>query len=226
MAIATPLQFSANRANAQRSTGPATAEGKLAASRNAQSHGLTSRQALLPGESAEAYQSHLHACQQRYQPQDEFQHRLVTELASLTWRIDRVPVFEASLIALEVDHLTTNPEFQPLVENITCETTLNAIAYRRLMESKVLPGLVAQEKRLAGLIQTIKRELSQQIENVQNEANLPEPVAPRPFINGPKVGRNDYCPCKSGLKYKRCCLNKVTETKQAPFDLAMAHAAQ
>jgi len=23
-----------------------------------------------------------------------------------------------------------------------------------------------------------------------------------------KIGRNDPCPCGSGLKYKRCCLNK------------------
>lgn len=25
---------------------------------------------------------------------------------------------------------------------------------------------------------------------------------------GPKVRRNDLCPCGSGLKYKKCCLNK------------------
>lgn len=23
-----------------------------------------------------------------------------------------------------------------------------------------------------------------------------------------RVGRNDYCPCGSGKKFKRCCLNK------------------
>jgi kynurenine formamidase len=23
-----------------------------------------------------------------------------------------------------------------------------------------------------------------------------------------KIGRNDYCPCKSGLKFKRCCIDK------------------
>jgi len=25
---------------------------------------------------------------------------------------------------------------------------------------------------------------------------------------GPKIGRNDPCPCGSGLKYKKCCLGK------------------
>src|SRR5207245_415369 len=27
----------------------------------------------------------------------------------------------------------------------------------------------------------------------------------RPIRSGPKVGRNDPCPCKSGKKYKHCC---------------------
>jgi len=31
------------------------------------------------------------------------------------------------------------------------------------------------------------------------------PIAP--FVRaGPKVGRNDPCPCGSGKKYKKCCL--------------------
>jgi preprotein translocase subunit SecA len=28
---------------------------------------------------------------------------------------------------------------------------------------------------------------------------------PRPIIRGPKIGRNDPCPCGSGKKYKKCC---------------------
>jgi len=30
-------------------------------------------------------------------------------------------------------------------------------------------------------------------------------VPAKPFIRGPKVGRNDRCPCGSGKKYKKCC---------------------
>ena len=26
--------------------------------------------------------------------------------------------------------------------------------------------------------------------------------------HGPKIGRNDPCPCGSGKKYKKCCINK------------------
>jgi preprotein translocase subunit SecA len=28
---------------------------------------------------------------------------------------------------------------------------------------------------------------------------------PKPKRSGPKVGRNDPCPCGSGKKYKQCC---------------------
>ena len=31
------------------------------------------------------------------------------------------------------------------------------------------------------------------------------PEAPKPIIRGPKIGRNDPCPCGSGRKYKKCC---------------------
>ncbi len=33
-----------------------------------------------------------------------------------------------------------------------------------------------------------------------------EPVKPATFVReGPKIGRNDPCPCGSGKKYKHCC---------------------
>jgi preprotein translocase subunit SecA len=35
-------------------------------------------------------------------------------------------------------------------------------------------------------------------------AGKPEPVRNK----GPKVGRNDPCPCGSGKKYKQCCMKK------------------
>lgn len=32
----------------------------------------------------------------------------------------------------------------------------------------------------------------------------------KPFLSAAnKIGRNEPCPCKSGAKYKNCCLNKI-----------------
>jgi SWIM/SEC-C metal-binding protein len=34
---------------------------------------------------------------------------------------------------------------------------------------------------------------------------------PKTATGKPDVGRNDPCPCGSGLKFKKCCLNKYEE---------------
>jgi len=34
-------------------------------------------------------------------------------------------------------------------------------------------------------------------------------VKPMPVRLGPRAGRNDPCPCGSGKKYKKCCIDKV-----------------
>ena len=43
-------------------------------------------------------------------------------------------------------------------------------------------------------------------------------------IPGKEVGRNDPCPCGSGKKYKKCCLNKQTILNSPSIkDYGMAH---
>ena len=49
-------QKAANRANALQSTGPKTREGKAAVRLNAIRHGLLARDAVLPGEDADAFE--------------------------------------------------------------------------------------------------------------------------------------------------------------------------
>jgi preprotein translocase subunit SecA len=38
----------------------------------------------------------------------------------------------------------------------------------------------------------------------ENDYYDPTPVKQQPIVNGPKIGRNDPCPCGSGKKYKAC----------------------
>ena len=51
-----------------------------------------------------------------------------------------------------------------------------------------------------------ERQLSAQEERlrVQQRQIVPVPIRFRPATQAAKVGRNDPCPCGSGLKYKRC----------------------
>ena len=61
-------QLAANRANAQHSTGPTSAEGKATVCLNAVKTGLTGRTVLLPSEDAAPYQALLREYEKSLQP--------------------------------------------------------------------------------------------------------------------------------------------------------------
>lgn len=52
----------------------------------------------------------------------------------------------------------------------------------------------------------IGRSVHEALMEQEEQAGL---AARRPFVTEPAVGRNDACPCGSGLKYKRCCGRNV-----------------
>ena len=54
--MASQAQITANRLNAQLSTGPRTPAGKTVAARNSLKHGLTARQQVIKGESPADYE--------------------------------------------------------------------------------------------------------------------------------------------------------------------------
>jgi SWIM/SEC-C metal-binding protein len=49
----------------------------------------------------------------------------------------------------------------------------------------------------------IEPDKPEDISEVQRLLNPPKPIQA-----DPKVGRNDPCPCGSGKKFKKCCMNK------------------
>jgi hypothetical protein len=48
--------------------------------------------------------------------------------------------------------------------------------------------------------------------NAQSESEKTAPTQ----RSAPKTGRNDVCPCGSGLKFKRCCLGKSGDRRLTP----------
>ncbi len=88
-----------NQANARHSTGPRTADGKHRSSLNALTHGLTSRDPVLPSEDLAAYAQHVQTFRDEYQPETPTEKQLTEELASTAWRLNRIPLLEADLLA-------------------------------------------------------------------------------------------------------------------------------
>jgi hypothetical protein len=87
--MATESQIEANRKNAQKSTGPRTAEGKAAVSQNALKHGLFAHEAVIHGESQEQYELHREALVAEWRPVGPTESMLAERIVSLAWRVRR-----------------------------------------------------------------------------------------------------------------------------------------
>src|SRR5580700_4446352 len=88
-----------NRANSQHSTGPRTEAGKQRSSQNALRHGLTAASPVLPSEDPAAYQDHRRRFFDEYQPATPTESQLVQELVDTSWRLNRIPLLEADVLA-------------------------------------------------------------------------------------------------------------------------------
>jgi hypothetical protein len=95
--MASLQQLTANRANAQLSTGPTSSEGKAKVSHNALKTGRT---VLLPSEDVAAYQAHLERIFKQFSPFEDEEKRLAQSLADTLWRLDRIPSLEAGIYAI------------------------------------------------------------------------------------------------------------------------------
>jgi hypothetical protein len=89
----------ANRTNAMLSTGPRTPAGKQRSSLNALRHGLTAASAVLPSEDPAAYADHRRRFFDEYQPATPTESQLVAEVADTSWRLNRIPLLEAEVLA-------------------------------------------------------------------------------------------------------------------------------
>ncbi|MHB1559698.1 MAG: hypothetical protein ACYC61_19800 [Isosphaeraceae bacterium] len=79
----------ANRRNARKSTGPRTQAGKDRSRFNAVSHGLRSKQLILPGEDPAALGARMQSWTSIIQPQDDIERYLVQRAVNVSWQLDR-----------------------------------------------------------------------------------------------------------------------------------------
>ena len=93
-------KLTANRANAQKSTGPRTDAAKAKTRYNAVRNALTGQTILMPTDDAIRYQSHCASYHQELKPVGAFEATLVQAIADHDWRLARIPVLEASFYAL------------------------------------------------------------------------------------------------------------------------------
>jgi hypothetical protein len=88
-------KLEANRRNAQKSTGPRTAEGKALAARNATRHGLLSTEALLPDDDLAIFEAFAGALRAELAPGGELEGLMVDRVVACAWRLRRAGTVEA-----------------------------------------------------------------------------------------------------------------------------------
>src|SRR4051794_3763523 len=160
-------RVAANRANARRSTGPKTSEGKAKSSLNAVKTGLTGRTVLLPTEDAAQYKVHVKRFHEELKPVGELETNLVQSLADTQWRLNRIPSLESGLLALGRKCCAPDlfaEEKDPAIR----ETLLEAHVFNT--EAAALKNLYLQESRLRRQYTRDLREL----EKLRAERNTEE----------------------------------------------------
>ena len=105
----------ANLRNSARSTGPRTLSGKSSARLNAVTHGLTAETLILPGEDPREFQRRLEDWTAELEPANPFEHDLVRQVVTLSWRLDRADRVQDALIA---DSLGDHPDAEQRREEV------------------------------------------------------------------------------------------------------------
>ncbi len=105
--MATVAQIQANRLNAQKSTGPRTAEGKERASQNAIKHGLLAKEAVIAGEDPAEFEMYREGMLQTLAPAGAVEEMLAERVVGLSWRLLRAERLQnAAFAALEEGETT------------------------------------------------------------------------------------------------------------------------
>jgi hypothetical protein len=108
--MASEKQIAANRANAAKSTGPRTPEGKAVSSLNATRHHLLARSFVLQSECPERFEEFVESFYAEYNPSTPTETALVDTMATARWRLIRMSNLEAAIIDYEysLDKETAN----------------------------------------------------------------------------------------------------------------------
>jgi len=102
-AVRTPLQALASRRNGALGRGPTSAAGKSFSSCNSIRHGLASQAALLPGESAAAYQAMLSSWVESLGVRTSAEAFVAARIGDCAWRQERLTRYEQAMWSASVE---------------------------------------------------------------------------------------------------------------------------
>ncbi len=115
--MATEAQIEANRANAQKSTGPRTPEGKATVAQNAVKHGLLARTAVLHGDDWEEYTCFSEELLDELYPDGVMEQELANRIVDLSWRLRRAALSQNAVFEALYDTYVAEHGDEPLPQH-------------------------------------------------------------------------------------------------------------
>ncbi|MEZ5402860.1 MAG: SEC-C domain-containing protein [Bryobacteraceae bacterium] len=222
--MATAAQAAANRANARRSTGPRTPEGKAASAANGVRHGFRSQSVLLPSDDPAEYQALIDQLTEHFEinPKDLTAARFVREMADAEWRLRRARTHQEAALAAKVAEIAAaglNPNPHEVEYNAHEDLLANSTYFRQLIRfeekferqyTRAYNAWVTyQEKtgrlrsRVADMVAFSNLYAPFAAAGRETRNDTTEPKSPAPSESA--TPRNAPCPCGSNEKFKRCC---------------------
>ncbi|MCC6538173.1 MAG: hypothetical protein IT162_11510 [Bryobacterales bacterium] len=176
-------RLAAQRANAQKSRGPVTPEGKARSAANAVTHGLASTASLaasvcLCNENQEGFAALHAALTATYNPADPGQAVLIQEMAVARWRQQRLWLIEGALMDKPI--CTVEPTARAAHGDRRDDRLHLALAFEDLADhSKSLPLLERYEARLSRQYQRCLTQLLALQQLTRENAELPNEANPK-----------------------------------------------
>jgi transposase-like protein len=137
----------------------------------------------------------------------------------LYWHEQATALAPQALEAIEA--CLTDPNTSPSLKFRAAALILKMATDPQAKPLQSFPNVAPEIEAIEGKILAIKKELVHRRESrpeMHKPAQSQECTTvhkPQPIRVAPQPGRNAQCPCHSGLKYKRCCANKLPAQREA-----------
>jgi len=209
--MATPAQILANRQNAEKSHGPVTVEGKARVSQNASKFGLFSVANFVRSEEQDIFNEFESGYLAELAPDSSLEQTLAREIIHAAWRLRRCANLEIAppddLTDEELERLQISIDRARAAAQRTFHRSLKEL--RRLQTEHLHPAEVIIRQAMAAdafaMKELAKRQQQAAETAARNSAKQSQTETDPPSAKPRLIPRSAPCPCKSGLKYKRCC---------------------
>jgi hypothetical protein len=154
--MATNRQITANRKNAQKSTGPRSSVGKSATKRNALAHGLRAAEILLPDEDESVFRQFQQELFDHFMPANALESEFAERIVGYLWRLRRCRRIESGLLGggAQVMELILQAGRQSYIDDLIAKTDTSR-PVNELSEAEFLRSIMVRRlEEPTGCIQT------------------------------------------------------------------------